>query len=465
MRRLPAAALMALAIASAACGAGGATANGPAAPRASDERGDLARFDALEDEILRDLATLDLRVARRSRMTLREEDLGRVGMSAVLTEDESVVLVDGRIDPFSFSARERGLTAVRAKLDEIPPKLPAAGGDGTDSPELERSLLRFLVDEEAFRLDEERRLPRSASALVRAVVETWRAPESAVSAEQRDRAVARRLREIRESVAAGATGAQKLDVLRARDLDDALDALEHLVDTPMFRASTAELVRVRQELEEHAGGKVTATTWDDLAPRLTAHLGGAVSAESLAKSLADAEARSRALAAPALAASSLSRDVLSGRLEPLLFASGPCVDAVPGSRIRSMAASPEREPACHLRHAVANARDDMARALAYAALHDHVIVAQWALDVARGTATLDRSARDRHLLAPPSSALSAKLERFALARPTAAIGAGQAAAILLAEGGDPVARAQAWATLGEVPLDRVPALLAPARSK
>lgn len=216
MRRLPAAALMALAIASAACGAGGATANGPAAPRASDERGDLARFDALEDEILRDLATLDLRVARRSRMTLREEDLGRVGMSAVLTEDESVVLVDGRIDPFSFSARERGLTAVRAKLDEIPPKLPAAGGDGTDSPELERSLLRFLVDEEAFRLDEERRLPRSASALVRAVVETWRAPESAVSAEQRDRAVARRLREIRESVAAGATGAQKLDVLRDR---------------------------------------------------------------------------------------------------------------------------------------------------------------------------------------------------------------------------------------------------------
>lgn len=465
MKQLALAATVALSLAATACGSGAAGGGGPVAPREPDERADLARFDALEDEILRDLATLDLRVARRSRMTLREEDLGRVGMSAVLTEDESVVLVDGRIDPFSFSARARGLAAVRAKLERLPSRLPSAGRGGTDAPELERGLLRFLVDEEAFRLDEEKRLPRSASALVRALVETWRTPESAVSAEQRDRAVARRLREIRESVTSGAKGAHGLDVLRARDLDDALDALEHLVDNPMFRASTAELVRVRQELEEHGGGQVRASSWEELAPRLTAHLGGAVSAESLAMVLADAETRSRALAVPALAASALSRDVLSGRLEPILFASGPCVDAVPGSRIRSMAASAEREPACHLRHSVANAQDEMSRALAYAALHDHVIVAQWALDVARGTTTLDRAARDRHLLAPPSSALSAKLERFALARPTAAIGAGYAAAILLAEGTEPVARAQAWANLGEVPLDRVPALLESSRTK
>ncbi len=442
----------------AACGASGAEERGPQTPNAASERAALAQFETLEDEILRDLATLDLRVARRSRVSLTNEDLRKIGMSAVLSEDESVVLVDGRIDPFSFAARARGLAAVRAKLAKLPAKLPANGRTPSDAPQLERGLLEALVDEEAFRLDEEKALPRSASALVRALVETWRNPDSAAVAEERDRAVARRLREIRESVAGGSSS---LDVSRARDLDDALDALEHLVDNPMFRASTAELVRVRQTLEERGGGGEAkpVSTWEDLAPRLTAHLGGKNSADSLAKALAEAEQRSRALAEPALQSSGLTRDALSSRLEPLLFASGACVDAVPGSRIRSMAASPEREPACHLRHAVARADDDAARALAFAALHDHVVVAQWALDVARGTSTLDRAARDRHLLAPPSSGLRAKLERFALARPTAAIGAGYAAWILLHDGADPVERAKAWSGIGEVPLDNAWLLL------
>src|SRR5690606_34365673 len=135
---------------------------GPSAPSASAPAGsDTARssaaFDRLEEEILRDLAATDRRVAVRARITPSDDDLRRVAMAAVLGEDATIGVVAGSIDPFSFDARARGLQAVKSKVASLPPS-PAAPGTS------ERELLARLAEEETVRLEEERALPRSASS-------------------------------------------------------------------------------------------------------------------------------------------------------------------------------------------------------------------------------------------------------------------------------------------------------------
>ena len=186
----------------------------------------------------------------------------------------------------------------------------------------------------------------------------------------------------------------------------------------------------------------------------------------MADDLAALERDLRARAEKALAGARVDREVLGAGLERQLFPGGACMDAVPGSRVRSMAAPPEREPACRLRRLVARAStpcegddescraetsDRLTFALAMAAMHDHVVVAQWALDVARGRSTILDAESKHRLLTPALADTRARYERIALARPIAAIGAGEAVRILMA--GDPLKRAATWATLGDAPFD------------
>ncbi len=112
-----------------------------------------------------------------------------------------------------------------------------------------------------------------------------------------------------------------------------------------------------------------------------------------------------------------------------------------------MAAPSEREPACQLRKIIP--AEDPPTALAL--MHDHVVVAAWALAVARGTATIAEAQSKLHLFVPPPFDTRARLERIALARPAMAIGAGIAVKLLVA--GTPATRAKAWQSLGDVPLD------------
>lgn len=416
----------------AACGAPPATPVGERAPAA-------ARFEQLEEEILRDLAAIDARLARRARITPSDEDVRRVAMAAALEGDDSVGLVDGAIDPLSFDARARGLSGAADKVAALPADARSRA---------ERELLSRLVDAELARLAEERALPRSASALVRAFVDTWRPPRSATEATARDAWLSRRLAEVRASL----EGEVALDPVRARELDDALDALEHLA-SPGLTAATQELVRLREALEGAASRPAAKahSDWAVVAERARVHLGVSAPAEQWARDL-DALAQDlRARAEGAVAAAGLTGDALEAALDGRVFASGACVDAVPGSRVRSIAAPPEREPACHLRHLVARAEDDAARAVALAAMHDHVVVAAWALDVARGERAIAEAASRARLLVPVLPDTRARYERVALARPIAALAAAETVSVLMA--GDPTARAKAWASLGEVPLD------------
>jgi hypothetical protein len=116
-----------------------------------------------------------------------------------------------------------------------------------------------------------------------------------------------------------------------------------------------------------------------------------------------------------------------------------------------MTPPPERAPSCRLRRIMTSATDDVSRAVALLVLHDHVTVARWALDVARGTATIAQTTSKHRPLSRPGPDVIAKWERVALAQPTTAIGAGLSAGLL--QGTDPDARARAWSALGDVPLD------------
>ena len=390
----------------------------PAKPPPSSPGPDFGR---LEEDVLHALAATDTRVARRAHLEPTEDEAQRVAMEAMLREDPTVAVVGSNVDPFSFDARARGLALASERARALP-----AG------PGRERELVTRLVEGEQRRLDEERRLPLSGSALVRAIVDTWEAPRDEREAADRDRWLTRRLGELRVKLVKA-----PLDTVRARDLDDALDALERVLRG--LTGATQELVRVRDALESTPAPAPTASTWSLVAPRLAAHLGLVENDEALARMLAVTEKDLRDRATTALAGRSPSGT---------LFTTGPCLDVVAGSRLRSMAAPPEREPSCQLRHAI-RAEPDAANALAL--LHDHVAIAAWALAVARGGSTLTHAQGEYHLLIPVADpALRSRYERIALARPVAALAAGLTARLLAPA---PSARATAWATLGDVPLD------------
>ena len=416
----------------------------------------VAAFQGVEDEVLRGLAAVDRRVAARARTEPREEDLRHLTMGALLAEDPSLAVIDGAIDPFSFEARERGLTAVKAKLATAPAELPADAPGMMPSPAFEKELLGRVVDEELVRLEEERALPQSASALVRGVVETWRRPQTPQQAGERDRWLARRLDEVNAAVSKGGGDRGAIDVVRARELDDALDALEHEAEAGGLVDATRGLVNLRSTLEALATrpAAAAASDWSHVGRRVQAHLGFALTPEALDARLASLEKTLRTAAASAIEAAHLGADALADHAAPLVFRAGPCAMAVPGSRVRSMSPPPERIAACQLRQTVATASDATARANALVAMHDHVVVAQWALDVARGIATIAQTTGKHRPLSRPGPDVTARWERIAMARPTAAIGGGLAAGVLYdTDEREFATRARLWSELGEVPLD------------
>jgi hypothetical protein len=418
--------------------------------------GRVAAFQQVEDEVLRGLAAADRRVAARARIDPREEDVRRLTMGAMLAEDPSLAVVDGAIDPFSFEARARGLTAVKAKLATAPAELPVGAPGMMPSPAFERELLARVVDEELVRLEEERALPRSASALFRGVVDTWQPVATPQQAAERDRWLARRLEEVNAALTKGGAGSGALDVVRARELDDALDALEHAAEAGGLGRATAELVNLRATLEALATkpAAAAASDWSYVGRRVQAHLGFALAPEILDARLTSLEKSLRTAAESAIDGGHLGTDALAEHAAPLVFRAGPCAVAVPGSRVRSMSPPPERAAACQLRRTVATAIDEPARAYALVAMHDHVVVAQWALDVARGSATIAQTTGKHRPLSRPGPDVVARWERIAMARPTAAIGGGLAAGVLYDAGETEVStRARAWSELGEVPLD------------
>lgn len=211
---------------------------------------------------------------------------------------------------------------------------------------------------------------------------------------------------------------------------------------------------LRQALEKEATRPAAGaiSDWNDVERGVRAHLGLTLTADQLDARLAAMETELGKAATAAIATAHVSADVAETKAAPLVHAQLACAQAIPGSRIRSMAPPPERSAACRLRRLASAEADDASRAVALIVLHDHATVARWALDVARGAATIAQTTAKHRPLSSPGPDVIAKWERIALAQPIAAIGGGYAAGLLYGTG-DVAARAKAWSDLGEVPLD------------
>lgn len=413
----------------------------PSASAPADEDSEAARsgFHAAEKDVIVGLCAVDRRLAQRMRRTPTEKDLGAIGMRVILAEDVGAEIVDGAIDPFSFDAR-------RAALDELLARARAA--PTTKSTRLDHELLVRLVEAERHRVDEERNLPFSASALVDAMVKTWVPPQRAGDLARKDALLARRLSQIEASVRE-----KTLPEPRRTELDDALDGVEAIVGTAPFVASAAALSRLRDALgESHPRG---STSWDELRAGAAHHLGVTLpQPEVLDARFARAEAELRvAIRARASKLADTDERALERKAGTLLLGDGACRFDVPAEAVgvRSVGPPPERLAGCHLVRQVMAARSPEDELLALYIIHDHLALARWAIG---GVASPDRSPHPWAGSVPMER--EERLSRAARSRPVAALGAGLMAELLWAAGPAGVRGvAQAWSEFGDAPLDVV----------
>jgi len=217
-----------------------------------------ATLIATERPILARLAVIDPRLAQRVHMDAAEADLGKAALEAILSEDAQAAVVDGRLDLFSFGARERAL----AKLSVPEMDLAETSSGAIARPRLERELLVRLLDAERARVATEKNLPRSAGDLVRGIVRTW-TPAARDAQPARDAWLARRLDDVDASLSAPIPRDEQYD------LEDALDPLEKEVVN--YTQSMAALTRVRVRLG--AQMPAPAISWEIVAHDAEPHTG------------------------------------------------------------------------------------------------------------------------------------------------------------------------------------------------
>jgi hypothetical protein len=407
-----------------------------------------ASFTAWEEERLAELATVDPRLSFRMRIEPSEADSRRAVLGAILAEDEGLRVVGQRADLFSFDGRARELDRIAARVASAPPV-------GADAKEV--LLLTRLVAEERARVDEERRLPSSASALVRGVIATWTAPASMAELKERDAWLAARLDEVSASMKGGSIRA-----VEVTELEDALDPLERLAEPSGFPRAQGALARLRVALGAAHAASGIGMGWAALHDRLAVHLGVTEPEASLRAELARTEARLReeATAEVSNLPEPRARDVLraAGRvLVDDVSSAAPRYEAeMSNSRVRTFLPPPERALVCSCLGAIATGRTDAEATSRLVATHDVVVLAVWAAAIHLDHVDPDEAPQRRAMLGEIAPEGMGRLVRFAAARPVACVAAARMAA-LLGDGGviERQARAKRWLAFGDAPLDVV----------
>jgi len=428
---------------------------GPARPAAEAPAPSIARdasapesFAAWEDARLAELATVDPRLSLRMHIEPSEADSRRAVLEAILAEDQGLRVIGQRADLFSFDGRARELDLIAARVASAP-RVWAA-----EAPELE--LLARMVAAERARVDEERRLPSSASSLVRGVVTTWAAPSSMTQLKERDAWLAARLDEVSASMSTA-----KIRAVEVTELEDALDPLERLAEPSGFPRAQGALVRLRVTLGAAHAGSGSGTGWPALHDRLAVHLGVTEPEAGLRAELARTEARLREEAKTELAAfeEPRAREALraaAGFVLGALSAPPVCEGEGSRSRVRRFVPPPERAVVCASLRAIAGATTDAESTSLLVAMHDAVAIATWALAIHVDHADPDLAPHGRSLLGEVAPEEAGRLIRFAAARPVACIAAARMAALLGAGGAiERQARARRWLAFGDAPLDIV----------
>jgi len=441
--------LGALALLAACASAPTAQPSRAALPSGPDGRASAQQVGDVEERVLDTLASVDARLAARMRVVPTDEALGKAAMSAVVHGDEGVAVLKGVTDLFSFDVRKRRLEEDRALLTHAPELADVAPpGSPLLRPRLEWELLARLVGEEAARLEDERRLPRSASELVRGVVSTWMAPASMDEAKERDTWLARRLDEVLGAVEKG----PGLRAIEVTELEDALDPLEHLADPMAFPRVQASVTRLRVALGRLRPPFAPAEGWEAIERGVLAHFGVPLEHGALRALLEDVSA---SLRAEVTAAGRVPRDdALAAR--PLLGAesSASCGGAT-GSRVRSFAPPPERAPLCAALERLQDPRSE-ATAAELVALADTVTLAIWAVEINGDGLDPYRVVAAHPLLVRVSPEVEGPLMRTVATRPLWPIGVALMAKLVAAH--DPEERAKRvpkWLAFGDAPLDIV----------
>jgi hypothetical protein len=422
-------AIASLGVMLAAC-APAATPRTPATTATTND--EAARFAEQEGRALRLLAATDRRIALRAGLTPSDDDKQRMRMGVILEEDPTTVILDGMPDTMSFDARKRA-------LDEAERAVTAGAEPGKEPPDERRAFARFLAEERA-RLERERRLPRAASDIVRAIVETWRPPATPDAAAGRDQWLTRRLSDLRAAVASS-----PMTVAERDELDDALDPLEK--QALGLTESTKALTALRLSLGDVRTIPGRAPDERELLSELDTFLDWRQGKTALADLLRSLEAELRAAAEPRLAALDRGkRAEVAKRVAELMLRPMCERRPTPGSALGSMRAPPERAGACAAVAALCEAPDADAGLPALVALHDWAVLATWAM---HGAPVGGR------LLAELESEEKSDATRLALVRPVVAIGAALYAREVTRVGAETRARACAVRGMGGARLEAI----------
>jgi hypothetical protein len=400
-------------------------------------------FAAWEQERLVELATVDPRLSLRMHIEPSEADSQKSVLGAILAEDKGLRVLGRRADLFSFDGRARELDLIAARVAS-PPR--------SEEDAKEAELLSRMVAEERARVDEERRLPSSGSALVRGVIATWVSPVSMAELKERDQWLAARLDEVIASVPAA-----PLRAVEVTELEDALDPLERLAEPSGFPRAQAALARLRVTLGAVHARSGSGMGWAALHERLAVHLGMTEAEPVLRAELVETEVRLREEAKAELASlpEPDARDALR-RAEAAVLTEGACDAETGASRVRLFLPPPERAVVCASLHAIARAQRDAEAVSLLIAMHDAVAIATWALAIHLDHVDPDAAPAGRYLLGEVAPEAMGRLVRFAAARPVACIAAARMAALLGGGGAiERQARARRWLAFGDAPLDVV----------
>lgn len=435
--------ILPLALLAAACGSRDRPADVP--PSRPDAAENADRLAKDESALLDDLATTDVRLARRFDRKPAESELEKRAVKSMLAEDPEMMVVDGALDLFSFRARTRALDAAEAQVAAW--TYPLSG-----EPALERDLLKRLLREEKARVADEKTLPRAASELVRGVLATWTVPAAQEARDSRDAWLARRLDDIATSLEDG-----RLTQLEKDELDDTLDALEHLAAG--FEKANGSLAKLRLEIDNvHAAPAADASHWRTVRAAASLHMGFEVEPKALQHLLEEALATLKAEIKQRRA--KLAEDDAHTRelaAEPLVLVEARC-PAGKGApaRLRTLGPPPERAAICGALLQIEGAHSDAELLPVVMALHDDVMAALWALAIHADLQSPDVAAKRYRPSSffPPEREV--RLLRRVAVRPTPAITTGWAIALLTTEGMPSLRpRASRWLAFGDAPVDVV----------
>ncbi len=415
----------------------------------ADASANVERLASDESALLDDLATTDVRLARRFDRKPAESELEKRAVKSILAEDPEMMVVDGALDLFSFRARSRALDAAEAKVAEW--RYPLEG-----EPALERDLVKRLLREEKARLDDEKTLPRAASELVRGVLATWTVPAAQEARDSRDAWLSRRLDDIAASLEEG-----PLTRLEKEELDDTLDALEHLAAG--FEKANASLAKLRLAIDKvHAAPAADASHWRTVRAAASLHVGFEVEPKALQRMLEEALATLKVEIKQRRA--KLAEDDARTReldAEPLVLAEARCpAGKGPPVRLRTLGPPPERAAICGALLQIDGAHSDAELLPVVMALHDDVMAALWALAIHADLQAPDAASKRYRPASffPPEREV--RLLRRVAVRATPAIVTAWAIVLLLREGpGELHARASRWLRFGDAPFDVVAANL------